>query len=98
MATWRLAANNTHLYPGARLQCLDTPGSERLAAGDAVLLEFADRNAVPARVLQAGPTQMTIEVPTHRTGQGAAIEARRWIVSAAWPAQAGALTVRARAH
>jgi hypothetical protein len=39
---WRFSANHTHLYPGALLRCLDTPGEARLSAGDELLVEFSD--------------------------------------------------------
>lgn len=39
---WRFSANNTHLYPGAFLRCLDTASEMNLKEGDELLLEFSD--------------------------------------------------------
>jgi hypothetical protein len=94
MTPWRLAAGNTHLYPGARLRCLDEPGAARMRKGDAVLVEFSGGNVVAAEVARAHPAVIVLAVPSHRTGRGAPIAARRWrLVPGARP---GELSVQAR--
>ena len=94
MRLWRLAAAGTHLYPGARLRCVDPQEGPRLAAGDDVLVEFSDGNVVPASIAQTAPGAALLAVAAHATMRGAAIAAKQW-----WLAPGGAsgeLRVRAR--
>jgi hypothetical protein len=75
---WRFSANNTHLYPGALLRCLDAPGTARLAAGDALLVEFSDGVTAEAQLLAAEPDAAVLQMPGHRTRRGADVGARTW--------------------
>ncbi len=92
--TWRLAASSTHLYPGARLHCLDAPGARRLRAGDAVVLEFADGATAWASLRTVEPHVATLAVGAHRTRRGTTIAARRWRLVPG--PSAGTLRIQAR--
>ncbi|MDM0029537.1 hypothetical protein [Variovorax saccharolyticus] len=80
MNTWRLSANNTHLYPGAHIRGLDESMREYMRNGDRVLLEFADQVIVAAEVCNALPQGWTLAVDAHTTAKGTAIEPKRWQV------------------
>ncbi len=75
---WRFSANDTHLYPGALLRSLDTPGTERLSAGDALLVEFSDGMSAGGRLLDAQPDRAILQLPSHRTQRGTVVAARTW--------------------
>ena len=95
MATWRIAASNSHLYPGARLRCLDAQGEARFAAGDRVVLEFSDGNIALGEIAQATPQAVRMSVQAHSTGRGAPIAAKAWnLVAGATP---GALRILSKA-
>jgi hypothetical protein len=78
MTAWRLAASDTHLYPGARLRCLDDDKSRVLHDGDAALVEFSDGVAATAALLEVRETHAVMAVDAHHTARGTAIAARRW--------------------
>lgn len=73
---WRLAATNTHLYPGARL--LPRDGLDAPRRGDAVSIEFADQAVAAGKVLAAAATTAVIEVAPYRTMRGTAITRKVW--------------------
>jgi hypothetical protein len=91
---WRLAAADTHLYPGARLRCLDQPGPSRFGAGDAVLVEFSDGNVVNGRIEEARPVEAVLSVEPHRTARCAVITGKRWRLAPG--PEIGHLRVKAR--
>lgn len=78
---WRFSANNTHLYPGALLRCLDAPGDARLAAGDELLVEFSDGTSAMGQLRQAAPGMAVLRMPEHRTGRGTTVAARTWRIT-----------------
>jgi hypothetical protein len=95
MFFWRLAVAHTHLFPGARLRCLDDPHSAgRFAAGDRALLEFADGQVAMARITRATPGGASLAVAPYTTRGGAPIAARAWQVVPA--GAAGAMRIRGR--
>ncbi|MGC3985798.1 MAG: hypothetical protein QM777_14380 [Pseudorhodoferax sp.] len=75
---WRFSANDTHLYPGTVLRCLDVPGKSRLSAGDGLLVEFSDGIIAGARLLQAEPNAAVLQMPGYRTQRGTTVAARTW--------------------
>ena len=93
MALWRLSAGNTHLFPGARLCCLEKESDARFAAGDDVIVEFSDGNVVRGRVAEAAPGTVTLAMDAHRTMRGAPIGEKRWALR---PAAGGTIRVVAR--
>lgn len=66
---WRFSANNTHLYPGALLRCLDAPGEACLSAGDELLVEFSDGVVAGGRLLRAEPDAAVLQMPGYRTSR-----------------------------
>jgi len=81
MSTWRLAATNTHLYPGARLRALDAPElRERLRAGDTIAIEFADQGMAQGEAVQVLPQGWQLKVQAHTTHRGTTVGARSWQV------------------
>jgi hypothetical protein len=72
---WRFSANHTHLYPGALLRCLDTPGEARLSAGDELLVEFSDG------LLEAQADGAVLQMPAHRTRRATTVAARTWRIT-----------------
>jgi hypothetical protein len=91
---WRFAAANTHLHPGARLRCIDTVTARRLAAGDAVAVEFSDGGMASARIAAAAPDAAVLSVEAHRTARGTQVAARSWRIVPA--GEAGSMRVQAR--
>lgn len=85
--TWRLAATNTHLYPGARL--LPRDGLDPPRRGDAVWIEFADQAVAVGKVLAAATTTSVIEVAPYRTTRGTAIARKVWTLGHASAAAPG---------
>jgi hypothetical protein len=94
MRLWRLAVRDTHLYPGARLRCLDEADDARFAVGDTALLEFSDGNTVAGEIASTGPGSAVVAVEAHSTRRGASIAAKRWLLQPA--GQAGEMRVKAR--
>lgn len=81
MNTWRLAASNTHLYPGARLRPLHAPDlRQRLRAGDAIAIEFADQCVAQGEAAQVLPQGWQLKVQAHTTARGTTVAARSWQV------------------
>lgn len=80
MSLWRMTANHTHLYPGARLRCLDEPGDARLASGDDVAIEFADGQLAMGTLDAVDASSAVLVMPTHRTRRGAQVAPRTWRV------------------
>ena len=81
MNNWRLAATNTHLYPGARLRALNAPQlREQLRAGDAIAIEFADQGMAQGEAVQALPQGWQLKVQAHTTARGTTVAARSWQV------------------
>jgi hypothetical protein len=92
--SWRLAASDTHLYPGARLECLDQQAARRFGAGDRFVVEFSDGTAAAGVILGASPYEARVEVDAYRTARGAAVRSRQWrIVPGDRP---GAIRIHAR--
>ena len=81
MTVWRLAASNTHLYPGARLHALEA-GSfrQQLRAGDAIPIEFTDQGTAQAEAADVLPQGWQLRVQAHTTARGTTVSARRWQV------------------
>lgn len=92
MTLGRLAATDTHLYPGARLRWLHARAVPR--AGAQVLLEFSDGRSSAATIEAAGADGLVLSVQPYATARGAAIAAKRWRVAA--ENADGVLKVRAR--
>ncbi len=80
MTLWRLAANHTHLYPGALLRCLDAPAGARLARGDRAAVELADGTLALGRFAAVDCASAALDMQPHRTHRGAQVAARRWRV------------------
>lgn len=81
MSTWRLAASNTHLYPGAKLRPLEAPRlREQLRVGDAIAIEFADQGMAHGEAVQVLPQGWQLKVQAHTTARGTAVAARSWQV------------------
>ena len=78
---WRFSANHTHLYPGALLRCLDTPGAARLSAGDELLVEFSDGASASGRLLEARADGAVLQMPAHRTRRATTVAARTWRIA-----------------
>ena len=105
MSNWRLAATNTHLYPGARLRARDASGlRERLRPGDAVAVEFADQGIAQGEAMQVLPQGWQLKMQAHTTARGTTVAARSWQVDWLPRAQqqppegdAGAMKTKARA-
>ena len=94
MRSWRLSASDTHLYPGARLECLDKQDTRRFDTGDRLVVEFSDGATAGGRILGALPHEARVEVDPYRTARGAAVRSRQWrIVPGDQPA---VLRIRAR--
>ncbi|HTN48658.1 MAG TPA: hypothetical protein VMK32_04430 [Burkholderiaceae bacterium] len=77
---WRLAASHTHLYPGARLRCLEEPSDLTLRAGDGVLVEFSDGQAVRGRIEDVIGPSAKLATAAYRTARGAEIPQKRWFI------------------
>ncbi|OZI37894.1 hypothetical protein CAL29_05870 [Bordetella genomosp. 10] len=75
---WRFSANHTHLYPGARLRCLDTPDDTRLSADDDMLVEFSDGVLATGCLLEAHKDFAVLRMPAYRTQHGTDVAARAW--------------------
>lgn len=75
---WRFSANNTHLYPGAFLRCLDTVSEMNLKEGDELLVEFSDGVIVNGQLLHANAEAVTLQLPTYRAGHGTDVAERTW--------------------
>ncbi|MCE3271243.1 MAG: hypothetical protein K0Q43_4859 [Ramlibacter sp.] len=80
MKHWRLAAADTHLYPGARLRCLEAAGEGSIAAGDPAHVEFSDGVVVAGRFDSAAAAEAVLWVDAYATLRGAKIPAKRWRV------------------
>jgi len=79
--TWRLAATNTHLYPGARLRPLDAPDLRaQLRTGDPIAIEFADQGMAQGEAVQVLPQGWQLKVQAHTTARGTTVAARSWQV------------------
>ena len=97
MNTWRLAASNTHLYPGARLRSMDASARKHLQAGDAIVIEFADQGLAKGEVVEASAQTWALRLDAHTTARGAAIEAKRWLLQWLPPGElAGTMKIKAR--
>lgn len=70
--------DHTHLFPGAQLRCLDTPGDQRLSANDGVLMLFSDGIFVSGRLLKAEAHAAVLYMPAYRTQRGTKVAARAW--------------------
>jgi len=75
---WRFSANNTHLYPGAHLRCLDAVGEDRLSAGDELLVEFSDGVLVIGQLLNVEAAAAILQMPRYETQRGTEVAARTW--------------------
>jgi hypothetical protein len=99
MSTWRLAATNTHLYPGARLRALDAPKlRDLLRSGDAIAIEFADQGMAHGEAVQVLPQGWQLKVQAHTTHRGTTVSARSWQVQ--WLPRVegeGGMKIKARA-
>ncbi|WP_415150824.1 aspartate/glutamate racemase family protein [Piscinibacter sp.] len=91
---WRFSANNTHLYPGALLRCLDAPGGARLSAGDTLRVEFSDGMVANGRLLRAQPDAAVLQMPSHRTGRNTSVASRTWRIAPG--GEAGVVRVQKR--
>ncbi|MGC4008403.1 MAG: hypothetical protein QM805_05065 [Pseudomonas sp.] len=78
MTLWRMAANNTHLYPGALLRCQDAPGGARLARGDEAAVELADGSLALGTFSAVDGASAALALPAFRTRRGALVAARTW--------------------
>lgn len=96
MQNWRFAAADTHLYPGARLRCLETPSAAVLRAGDRMLIEFSDGCLASARIGRVAAAGATVTVESYRTARGTSVAARSWEVAPG--TRPGELRVKARAR
>jgi hypothetical protein len=77
MATWRLSAGHTHLYPGAELRFVEKPGPlATLALRDDVLIELSDGHVASAEVVALAPLELFVSA--HRTAAGTEIQPNRW--------------------
>jgi hypothetical protein len=77
MATWRLSAGHTHLYPGAELRFVGKPGPlATLALRDDVLIELSDGHVASAEVVALDPLELFVSA--HRTAAGTQIQPNRW--------------------
>jgi hypothetical protein len=91
---WRLAASDTHLYPGARLECLEPEAAGRFAAGDLLVVEFTDGVVAGGTIKAASSRDAIVHVDAYRTRHGAPIRSRQWrLVPGGQP---GAIRVQAR--
>ena len=77
-ALWRFSANNTHLYPGALLRCLDAAGKAALSPGDELLVEFSDGVPAGGRRLQVESGMAALQMPAYCTRRGTTVAARTW--------------------
>jgi hypothetical protein len=81
MATWRLTAGHTHLYPGAELRFGEAPGPRAgLALRDDVLIELSDGQVAVAEIVALEPLELFVSA--HRTLAGTAIQPNRWRLEA----------------
>ncbi|HEY3614137.1 MAG TPA: hypothetical protein VGK92_10550 [Gaiellales bacterium] len=77
MATWRLTAGHTHLYPGAELRFVEAPGARvALALRDDVLIELSDGQVAVAEIVALEPLELFVSA--HRTRAGTEIQPNRW--------------------
>lgn len=98
MNHWRLAASNTHLYPGARLRAQDDDLRTQLRAGDRIAIEFSDQGVAQGEAAEVLPQGWQLRVAAHTTARGTLVTARRWQVQ--WMPRtepAGSMKIRARA-
>ncbi len=91
---WRLSANNTHLYPGARLRGLDAANEARLSAGDELLVEFNDGIVANGQLLHVDSHAGVLQIPAHRTWRGTEVAVRTWRIAPG--SEAGQLRVQKR--
>lgn len=75
---WRFSASNTHLYPGARLRCLDAFSDALLTANDELLLHFSDGVAARGRLLDINPEAGVLRMPAYRTQGATDVAMRTW--------------------
>jgi hypothetical protein len=77
---WRLAASNSHLYPGARLTEREA-GAATPARGDALVVEFADQRAATGKVAAVTQDRVAIDVAACVTARGTAIPRKAWTLA-----------------
>lgn len=77
---WRLAASNTHLYPGARLVEREEGGATP-ESGDALVVEFADQRAATGEVRSVAQGRVAVEVAPYVTAHGTAIPRKAWTLA-----------------
>ncbi|MET0203185.1 MAG: hypothetical protein ABW276_02640 [Casimicrobiaceae bacterium] len=77
---WRLAAANTHLYPGARLTEREV-GAAMPERGDALVVEFADQRAATGEVKSVSQGRVAILVDAYVTAHGTAIARKAWTLA-----------------
>ncbi|MCY1237567.1 hypothetical protein CY658_23140 [Variovorax sp. RO1] len=97
MHAWRIAARNTHLYPGARLQGLDPALRHAMRAGDTVTVEFSDQGVMQGEVLACSDQGWHLRAGPHATMAGTSIAAKRWTIEWAG-ADAAAAGMRVKAQ
>ncbi|MDP9920912.1 hypothetical protein J2W24_006594 [Variovorax boronicumulans] len=98
MHAWRIAARNTHLYPGARMQGLDPALRRALRAGDTVTIEFSDQGIVQGEVLACSDRGWHLQAGPHATMAGTAIAAKRWLIEWVGADVDAAADMRVKAH
>src|SRR5436190_13619338 len=72
----RLAASNTHLYPGARLAPIDD--AMRIRKGTQLSIEFADGAHASGAVTAAAKDCFVAAIAAHVTARGTSIPAKTW--------------------
>lgn len=89
----RLAAGDSHLYPGVRLAGTPANGFAHWQAGDPVLIEFADLSIGEGRIEAAAANGWLLQIFARSTAKGAAIPAQTWWLEPQ-PHEPGLLCVR----
>lgn len=78
MTLRRLAAGDSHLYPGVRLASTPADALAHWQGGDPVLIEFADLTIGEGRIEAAGRHGWLLQLFARSTAKGAAIPAQAW--------------------
>ncbi|BEP68452.1 hypothetical protein GmRootV35_29660 [Variovorax sp. V35] len=98
MHAWRIAARNTHLYPGARMQGLDPALRHALHAGDTVTIEFSDQGVAQGEVLACSDQGWHLGARPHTTMAGTTVAAKHWLIEWAGADDDDAAGMRVKAH
>lgn len=69
---------HTHLYPGALLHSLESPGYAPLSSGDEMLVEFSDGVSVTGCLPDADGSTALLQMPAYRTRRRTTVQARTW--------------------